>query len=440
MNAPLRFALRLAARHLPASLWARYLARLTVRQPSSVPLTEADPLRILALYHPGFRGDLEALADSGQAEVYLFPAHWQTRLVLAFYGPGYRNQDVMNPAPGSRFEAAKRELSNFYTRIAEDYFEHRPIDCAISFHIRIPGDIDFGLVIKARGIPYCTIYREGLVASSTRVVQHMRRFFERLGRFQGDHFLVHNASSRDLCVTEGYSRTEQTWAMGCIRMDGFLRDIEAGMYANPTRSGVATLFPVAQHFETPADKDAFMREFYGALVGFFAENPGYRLIVKPKPKLLANEQALMDRALSDTELDWRALDNVTFDARLDAHEALRQSDVILGLNSTALLEAGVAGKPVIAPLFEMLERPGTREAVRFTDAYAYFDAAHDGAELRELLAQRMAEPFVDAVAMVGRRTMFEKYVTALDGNSLQRYIDFFRGLVSERKAPGEKEA
>jgi hypothetical protein len=440
MIAPVRFLLRMAAIYLPASFWARLLARQTGRKQSAKPIASDAPLRILALYHPGFRGELEALADSGQAEVYLFPDAWQTRLVLAFYGPGYRNRDVMNPAPGSRSERAQRALSAFYARIAEAYFEIMPCDCVISFHIRIPADVDFGRAVKALNIPYCTIYREGLIASSERVEQHMRLFFERLGRFQGDHFLVHNVSARDLCVAEGYSNAAQTSALGCMRMDGFLRDVAAGGYADSTRSGVATLFPVSQYFATPEDKLAFMREFYGALVGFFADHADYRLIIKPKPKQLDTERAIVQAALAGTGLDWRQLENVQFDSQLDAHEALRMSDVILGLNSTTMLEAGVAGKPVITPLFEMLDHDGAREAVRFTDAHPYFDIAGDGVALRELLEARMENPVVDDATMAGRRAMFEKYVTAMDGNALQRHIDFFRAVVKERKVPIEEAA
>lgn len=80
----LRLVLRLAVMLLPAAARARYLARPTVRKPSSVSVRASEPLRILALY--------------------------ESR---------YRNRDVMNPAPGSRFERAKQELSKFYGRVLQ---------------------------------------------------------------------------------------------------------------------------------------------------------------------------------------------------------------------------------------------------------------------------------------------------------------------------------
>ncbi len=434
MNVFGRFALRVAARHLPAEWWARYLAARTTRKASDIPLKTDTPLRFLALYHPGFRGDLEALADSGQAEVYLFPAEWQTRLVMAFYGPSYQNREVMKPPPGSRFEAAQKELTRFYDRIAPAYFRRQSCDCAISFHIRIPADVDFGRAIRRLGIPYCTIYREGLVAASGRVVRHMRQFFDRLGSFQGDHFLVHNESARDLCVTEGYSPADRTWALGCMRMDGFVRDIAAGAFAAGAPSGVAVLFPVAQPFADEDDEAAFYRDFYRSLVGFFAAHPEYRLIVKPKPKNLPRAQAQMDAALEGSGIDWRAQGNVDFDPDLDVHEAFRIADVVLGLNSTVLLEAGVAGKPVVAPLFPQTEAGPVADSLRFADAYRYFDVACDGQTLCDLLEARMRTPTVDPALMAGRREMFEKYVTSLDGNSVSRYIAFFRELVDARSS------
>jgi len=429
----LRLVLRVAVSLLPAAVWARYLAWRTVRKPSSVPLRAAEPLRILALSNRGFRGDLEALADSGEAEVYLFPYWWQTGLVLAFYGSRFRNRDVMNPARGSRFEKAKQELSEFYERVLQSYFRLRPCDSVVSFHIRTPADIDFGRAAMALNVPYCTIFREGLLASSDRVERHMRLFFERLGRFQGDHFLVHSASARDFCVAEGYSRDDQTWAMGCMRMDGFLREIESGAFCQARRDGIATLFPPAQYIASPEEKEAYQQELYCSLIGFFARNPNYRLIIKPKPKLLDYERDLVEKALAGSGLDLAKLGNVEFNAQLDAHEAIRTSDVILGLNSTTLLEAGVAGKPVIAPFFTVLDQESARESLRFSDAYQYFDVAKDGQTLARLLSLRMENPLVDDGLMQGRRAMFEKYVTALDGDAVRRYVDFFRELSRERR-------
>ena len=433
MTFVLRHALRLAVLLLPAAVWARYLAWLTVRKPSSIPMQSSEPLRILALSHFGFRGDLEALADSGEAEVYLFPHRWQTRLVLAFYGSGYRNRDVMNPAPGSRYAKAKRELSEFYGRVLQCYFRLQPCDSVISFHIRAPADIDFGRAAMALNVPYCTIFREGLLASSDRVERHMRLFFERLGRFQGDHFLVHSTSARDFCIAEGYARCDQTWALGCMRMDGFLREIQSGAYRRAPRGGLATLFPPVQYVASPVEQEAYLRELYCSLIGFFARNPSYRLIIKPKPKQLDYERALVEKALAGSGLNLEQLGNVEFNAQLDAQEAIRTSDVILGLNSTTLLEAGIAGKPVIAPLFTVLDQESAREAIRFRDAYEYFDVARDGQALARLLSARMENPSVDDGLMPGRHAMFEKYVTALDGGAVQRYVDFFRELSRGRR-------
>jgi len=427
-----RRAVQLAVAIVPAKVWALLLVRRTVRKPSVVPLQGADPLRILALSHTGFRGDLEALANSGRAEVYLFPPQWQTRFVLAFYGAGRPNRHIMNPPAGSSFEDAKRRIAQFYERILKSYLRSMPCDCVVSFHFRTPADIDLARAAMAAGLPYCTIFREGLIASSEHIKRHMRLYFERLGRFQGNHFLVHSTSARDLCIAEGFSRPNQTWALGCIRMDGFLRDIATGGYRSGQATGTATLFPPTHYVLTQEEQDGYLREFYVALLGFFARNRQYRLVIKPKAKQLSFEQALVKKALEGSGLNLDQIVNVEFNATIDAHEAIRQSDVILGLNSTTLLEAGIAGRPVIAPLFTVLEQDSAREAIRFADAYQYFDVARDGTELQRLLDMRLADPSVDEVMMHGRRAMFEKYVTKLDGNAVDRYLRFLGDLSGSR--------
>jgi hypothetical protein len=438
--AALRPLLLLAIALVPAPVWAGFLARRTVRQKSRTTQRAADPVRILALSHQGFRGDLEALADSGEAEVWLFPPEWQTRFVFACYGLGYCNRDVMNPEPGSRFARSKARLAAFYDRVLDAYLRLRPCDIVVSFHMRAPADIDLARAAMRKGVRYCTIFREGLVASSDHIKRHMRLFFGRLGRFQGDHFLVHSASARDFCIAEGFVRADQVQALGCIRMDGFLDRIAAGAFASTEASGTVTLFPPTHYVVSVEEQQAYLRELYVSLIGFFAENLAYNLVIKPKPKQLDFERDLVETALSGSGIDLAALPNVTFNAELDAHEALRMSDVVVGLNSTALLEAGIAGKPVIAPLFTVLNQESAREAIRFADAYAYFDVARDGASLARLLAARMAAPSVDEVAMQGRRAMFEKYVTTLEGNAVRRYVDFFRDLTRDSAAPARDAA
>jgi len=200
-------------------------------------------ITVLALSPEGFRGDLEALAGSGRCRVLVMSSTWQCRMLYVFYREGLRPRDYLNPNPGSIEMSFKKALQSFYRAVLPQVYRYHGIDCVISYHIRVPADVDWGVASQETGFPYIVFYREGLFASAHAMHKKMAVLFDRFG-FWGTKLVVHNESCRQLCIDTGLVQREKIAALGCIRMDKFAGKIREAKPLNTARKKV-TLFPVS---------------------------------------------------------------------------------------------------------------------------------------------------------------------------------------------------
>jgi hypothetical protein len=408
------------------------LARAIKVHPLSKSATGAPRVTLLALSPEGFRGDLDALAGFENFQVLIAPTHWQTRLMYLFYPEGLRIRDYMNPAPGSAAMACKQRLQAFYRELLPRLYKRLGIECVISYHIRLPADVDWGMASRSTGFPYVVLYREGLFASSPRLHQTMATLFGRFG-FWGTHLIVHNESCRQLCIDTGLAPPEKVSALGCLRMDRFIRRIQQHKPDHKRRKRVA-LFPIS--LKKNGEFDLLLMPFFeGVHVGLAKlamKYPDVDFVMKPKPKVYKGWRILVDQAFAREGIEPASLGNLTMDPRLDAQDLILESDVVCGINSTTLLEAGLAAKPVVVPYFNELRQLPYRNSIKFVEGFQYFDVAADADSFIALIEKRLADPEISQADMDGRRKMFAKYVSDPDGNALEKYAAALAGIVSAK--------
>ena len=113
--------------------------------------------------------------------------------------------------------------------------------------------------------------------------------------------------------------------------------------------------------------------------------------------------------------------NILIDANLDPQQLILDADVVVGINSTTILEAAIAGKPVVVPYFDDLKNSHADHAVRFKDAFHTLDVASNACELARLVEQRAKiQTEIPNAIMKQRKHYFAKYVSDPDLNALER--------------------
>ena len=119
------------------------------------------------------------------------------------------------------------------------------------------------------------------------------------------------------------------------------------------------------------------------------------VLIRPKPRALINRTWKQDlqRAFQDWGVDPGNLpSNLRIDAKGDAQDLILSASVVVALNSTTLIEAAVAGLPVILPNFRYLREGPHSGDVRFCEYSDVFDVPDTGDELIEMVLRRLREP------------------------------------------------
>ncbi|MFQ6016733.1 MAG: hypothetical protein ACE5KF_00910 [Kiloniellaceae bacterium] len=402
----------------------------TLRRPAGP--SRDDRITILALAPQQFRGDLHFFAASGEVRVLQLPEQWKTRLMYQFYPQGLRQAQILwqhiNARPDEPRAAARHRYRLFLRGFLPRLYRKLGVNCVVGHHVHHPANVDWGAVSDELGFPYIVLHRESLLASP-----HMREWVKarvaELGRFEGSHIVVHNRVARETFIDAGFVEPERISSLGCVRMDSFLKRI-AG--AEPRLSGrkKVTFFALGLGGVLADQLFPFFRDVHVTLARLAMRHPELDVVMKSKPKYFPQWCQMLQKAFDEAGISADRIPNLHICCDLDAQTLILDSNVVCGLNSTTLLEAGIAGKPVVLPYFGALRDPQYDARLQFREGFHLFDVATTPEAFEALVLERLDNPGVDRAAMEGRGTLFEKYVSNLDGNATEKYLGLVRQIVA----------
>ena len=157
------------------------------------------------------------------------------------------------------------------------------------------------------------------------------------------------------------------------------------------------------------------------------ENPGIEFVIKHKGVGWKETEKLLN------DLDAFNISNLKIygdSSCNNAQKLILESDVVTGFCSTALLEAAIAGKAIVYPLFDEANDERYSDFLCFSDSLNMFDVATSKDEYKELIVKRMKYSVVSKKVMRLRKLQFEKNVSSLNSDALQKYSEL---IISEVK-------
>jgi hypothetical protein len=330
---------------------------------------------------------------------------------------------------GSALGIGRELYRRFLRKLLPRLFEQNTIDVIVSSDLRFRRLADFASVASQLGYPHVCLYREAMF--------HVPAIFERgaerhkrLGSFTGDVIVVHNAITKEMLLSSGICDNKQIAVLGCPRADELLQ-----LIANPDErpSNQIALFsaPFSVPYRDPAGfnlSDAVLASVR-AVVRFATSNPGVRVVIKMKDLHLKNgDRELYESVIRDTVGCMPANVEFVTDATA-AHSVIVQSTLVVALQSTVVLEAAIAGKPVILPHFQWLqEREGAQRHLMFLDSHHLFDVPRTESEMEAMLSRRLREPTVSNEIMSGRRDLFTRFVSPIDGSAAMKCAELIKTL------------
>ena len=404
-------------------------------------------ISILALSSHKFRGDLEVLAKEPDLRMLRISNKWQNRLVHAFCpfeSMNYKYENFHNPQKDSWVDLSRQRLRRFLCGFLPLFYKKIQVDCVITPNSRYEVDLDWGWVSKDLGRPFVVIFRESLatVAPHDHYYKEVTSRNKRQGPFRGTHIIVHNRIGYEMFVKSGYISKKQLSVVGCLRMDEFFVRIHKNEIIPHKRQKVV-LFPFSHRMplfgpDHGDNNDKVFKDTHLAFIKLAIENAKINFVIKPKPSwAVSSWRNYLDKALAEENIQVDEIDNLSIDANLNVHDLILGSDVICGLQSTTLLEAAIAGKPVVLSCYKEF-----RSTQTFSSEYALrnhlnlFDVADDADHFKNLIMSRLQNPYIEKTVQDGRWEMFKHFVTQeIDGNSGSRYVALLKRLITEK---GEK--
>ena len=399
---------------------------------------------VLVLSAYAFRGDPECLAASRELRILQIPYHWQARLFYFFYK--YEKTCCYDANKLTRYiedddqcyqhKKAHREwLYGFLPKL----YENLGIKCVISPHIRYLQDVDWGSVSRKIGIPHILISRDSRFTASAGTKNLMISWLKSLSKFEGSHLIVQGEFDRQLCIEHDYVSADRISSLGCIRMDSFLKRVKT---AKPTMNSRKKIVFFPFNLRSVLNV-ALAREESGAsqffvnvnvsLARLAIKNPEIDVIIKPKSNR-APWCKEVDVVFKESGIFQQEIPNLYIEPYLNVQNLILDADVFCGLNTTVLLEAAIAEKPVIIPYFKEIQKTVFGKVAFFKESYYLFDIAESIEDLESLILHRLNNPEIDGNIMEGRKVMFEGYVSSLNCDATEKHVALIKQVVAEESS------
>ncbi len=406
-------------------------------------------LTILVFYPRAFRKDLDCIAATNEFRVLIIQDHWQTLITSMFYpadflkylsclSPKYRT--YLNPnSIDFKYKIQQEELRKYLYGFLSKLYRFVGIDCVISPHYRYVEAMEWGAVSTKLGVPHILVARDSQFACSPYTLNKVKLLFrDALPKFEGKHIIVQCELDKEVYIDTGYVNSERISSLGRPRMDDFIKarnENQNGLSRKRKKKKV--VFLPSLWFGDFEKKDLFSYfcKLHLCLVEFAIHHPEIDVIMKPKQKQYPSwKKNVFDESVINSNIDIRKIPNLILRGDLYLHSLFLESNVVCGLNTSALLEASVIGLPVIIPYFKDLQNPKYDERVFYRDAYDLFDVAESVEDLESLISKRLQNPVIDKDILERRGAYFEKHISSLKGDATKKYVALIKRVVLDQQS------
>ena len=382
-------------------------------------------IRVLALSPERFLGDLKVLAATGLFKIYLMPRYWQYA-GLALHGIDNNLQ------------------RQFLERFLRIYLRKIPLDLVIGTSLWYRQDIPWGAAAQRTGLPYVILHKECFKPEPLQKAASAEKALK-FGTFMGERLLVHNQPIADALISHGYVSESHVTACGAMRMDAYVKEAlsSQGLRSAQRKRPLVTYFSFTlgmglddrgiDPFPTDPSQGWFelFRDSHVAFACLARQRPEVDFVIKTKWH--GQWTQLIENCVVEAGLVLAKIPNLEIVSVGSAHDLILDSTVVCSFASTTMLEAALAGKPVVVPHFGEVEKPNFRGRVKLLSSYHLFDIADSTVTFKSKIEQRLEEPQVDPTVRERLNELFELWIGPLDGSSLQNYVSELK-MVAKREA------
>ena len=386
---------------------------------------------ILALNADKFRKDLQILADTRALRVYVLDPDFQRKIVARFRLADGNYQTHCAAEPDAVHKASRERAVDVWRRVLPSVLSRLNIGAVITAAAHYHTDWDIGTAAEMIGARFVVLHRENSFVAAPAM---QREVFERMRKahpFTGRMIVMHNDLARQSFIDSGYVGPERVVSVGCLRMDEWIRwcdqktaiGRDALLFSFSYASGLIGRKNYAT--DGPLGFVDLFRQTHVAFAELAKANAGHQFVVKTKYG--QSDRTAILSVLAAAGIDPDKLPNYRITVSDDPHELIRRAAVVIAFQSTTMLEAALAARPVVVPLFAEAVRADHEPYLRFRDAFHLFLTADSAERMKTLVQQNLRAPRLAVEGLSEKRELFEKYVSKLSADTLSRYVAILGG-------------
>ena len=406
-----------------------------------------DALSVLNFSSFRFTEDLEVLASTGQLRLLEAPLD-VLQSINGFFDTvpaGVKSDDYAYFLEQDPHHLAERKLQQrFYREVVKSLCRRLSVDCAMTPAVQHRFAFPWQAAFEAQRRPFIALHKEFTVLDRRQIPERVESY-RRLGfRFNGSWIFVTNESARNLFTEAEIFAPERIVTTGLPRMDRLFRD--DGPFRTKTSArrqvilfsfahycgGIGATRPRRSPTFSKYEDEGFVqlfREVHRAFGELALAHPDVEFKIKPR-EVAGHWVGEIDRVLQDSlgcTLDDIPNCSVVADS---APELIRDSDAVIGFNSTVLLESLALGRPTIVPIFaEAADRYW--ENIYLRDCLDVFLQAHSRDDIKAKVEGALEGRISPSEASEERlRQCFEFYLGYSDGRCAERVVEELRRVVA----------
>lgn len=303
------------------------------------------------------------------------------------------------------------------------------LSAILQFNIIYYAERELAMACKQVEVRFVCLQKEAMWSNRER--DFVGQFFMSLGGpFYGDAIAFYSSTFRDIFESAGMVPTCPSYVVGCARLDESHRlRCEKKMpgqgsvvfYLITEYAGLRKV----QHFSYQESNWSRMaREVNRAIFELALEYPAINFIVKARSGSADEQLNLFFSSSETTEIP----PNLVVQAGGSGHKLLECASVVVGFNTTAVLEAVAAGIPTVVPhIFSRKEEKYAEGAHLVSEGVVIADSV---SLLKESILSAFKSQSVATELGPGQKIVLERYLGNSDGGSGHRLRDFLNHAVA----------
>lgn len=266
----------------------------------------------------------------------------------------------------------KKEYRDFLKKFWLNFKSRLSIDAVLTANFSYYAERELAAALEELGTPFIVLHKENL-KSPGRVEFFKELYRLRRGPFLGRKIFVYNDIEKTVQIESGVTTPDRIIVTGMPRLDRIhewrkrksksssksLENTKQVLFfsfgpktglpsiARRKGSGINLSYESISAVIDSLSWKNLVQKSHGAIIRLAKDNPDIKIIIKAKGRF-PESSALFDALGESVDIP----SNVKIVVGGEPFDLITQSRVICGFNTTGLLEAIAAGKPVIVPWFE----------------------------------------------------------------------------------------